>query len=287
MKDQNEQQRSYFIEADLMELGRQLLQSCVISQELGGLFPKHQDLCGVRDVLDLACGAGGWTLEVADAHAQQMRVTGVDVDPVVLEYARARVWANEIPNAGFMVMDITQPLQFEANSFDFIHGRFLVGFMHREDWPKLIAECRRVLRPGGTLLLVEGDTWVASQSPAIAKISRYLYQALWLSGQAFCADGTWIGVSPMLGLFLEEAGYEQVDTRGCAINTSYGARAYSMMMQDTILLAKHLQPFLEEHGVAEAQELDKLYHQGMEEIRRKSYRSLWYITQTSGRKPFR
>ena len=286
MQEQKEKQSSYYIEADLTEMSRQILQSSIVSQELGGLFPKQQNLAGISSVLDLGCGPGAWTLEAAYVYPH-MHFTGVDVDPTVLNYARARMWATGITNTDFQMMDVTEPLQFQAETFDLIYGRFLLGFMRCEDWPKMIQECLRILRPGGTLLLTEGDTWVVSQSPAIATISTYLYQALWLSGQAFCADGRGIGVSPMLPYFLEEAGYEHVVVGGHAIDVSYGARAYPSMVQDTLLLLKHLQPFLERQNVVTAEDLNTLYHQGIEEIRHKSYRAFWYITQVSGRKPFR
>lgn len=90
--------------------------------------------------LDLCCGHGNVTsgLVAVGAH-----VTGLDFSPAMLEMARAAV-----PKAVFIEGD-AMALQFDDASFDAVTIGF--GMPHVPDPPAVVAEARRVLRPGGRL----------------------------------------------------------------------------------------------------------------------------------------
>lgn len=90
--------------------------------------------------LDLCCGHGNVTAGLVKAGAQ---VTGVDFSPAMLEMARSAV-----PSAQFVEGD-AMALEFEDASFDAVTIGF--GIPHVPDPPKVVAEARRVLRPGGRL----------------------------------------------------------------------------------------------------------------------------------------
>ena len=92
-----------------------------------------------KTVLDLGCRAGAVTQHFVSGN----RVVGVDVDDSALARAAERgiepVWA-----------DGEEPLPFEDASFDVVvAGEFLE---HVRDPETLVAEARRVLRPGGTFV---------------------------------------------------------------------------------------------------------------------------------------
>jgi SAM-dependent methyltransferase len=53
--------------------------------------------------------------------------------------------------------DITKSLPFESGSVDFVYSSHALEHLAREDAVKLIAECRRVLKPGGVLRLALPD----------------------------------------------------------------------------------------------------------------------------------
>ena len=57
---------------------------------MGGLFPEYQDLADITRVLDVACGPGGWALELAFQHPE-INVVGVDISPRMVAYAQAQV----------------------------------------------------------------------------------------------------------------------------------------------------------------------------------------------------
>ena len=100
---------------------------------------------GDERALDVGTGAGALALALAPLVAE---VTGVDVEPELLARARERAPAN----ATFVEADATT-LPFPDAGFD------LVGTMrtlHHVRRPELVvAELARVVRPGGTVLVVD------------------------------------------------------------------------------------------------------------------------------------
>ncbi len=94
---------------------------------------------GVK-ALDLCCGHGNVTSGLVKVGA---KVTGLDFSPVMLDMARAAV-----PEAQFVEGD-AMALDFDDASFDAVTIGF--GMPHVPEPPRVIAEARRVLRPGGRL----------------------------------------------------------------------------------------------------------------------------------------
>lgn len=97
------------------------------------------------DVLDAGCGPG---LYAAELVARGARVTAFDVSPRMVELARARAaGAVEI-----RVSDLEQPLPWLADaSFDLVLQALVLH--HVRDRVGMLRELRRVLRPGGRLVL--------------------------------------------------------------------------------------------------------------------------------------
>lgn len=97
-------------------------------------------------VLDMACGTGDLA---RDALAKGARVVGVDFAAAMLSRARTRV-----PGCGLVRADGLHMPAPDA-SFD----AALCGFALRNfsDQPGTLAECARVLKPGGALALLEVD----------------------------------------------------------------------------------------------------------------------------------
>ena len=62
---------------DDVEIARLIQQDRFITHSMGGLFPEHADLSGIHTILDIACGPGGWVLQVAQEYPE-IEVTGVD-----------------------------------------------------------------------------------------------------------------------------------------------------------------------------------------------------------------
>ena len=94
--------------------------------------------------LDGGCGEGHLIAELHKRHPRY-EYTGVDVTEVALKSAKARC-----SFADFHLMDITS-LPFPDSAFDVVVSSQVIE--HISEYEKAIAELKRVLKPGGILIL--------------------------------------------------------------------------------------------------------------------------------------
>src|SRR5580700_2749935 len=74
-----EEEKKYVIDTEsAAEMARLVNQSRILTEGMGGFFPGQFDTTNIHDVLDIACGPGGWANDVAQSFPH-MRVTGVDI----------------------------------------------------------------------------------------------------------------------------------------------------------------------------------------------------------------
>ncbi|WBF66274.1 class I SAM-dependent methyltransferase [Desulfovibrio subterraneus] len=92
-------------------------------------------------VLDVGCGTG---LNAAELQQMGHTVYGIDISPIAIE---------KFNEAGFTgkVCDLAQGIPFDDESFDTIFASEVIE--HVADYPHLLNECNRTLRPGGKLVL--------------------------------------------------------------------------------------------------------------------------------------
>ena len=275
---------SYPIEAEnAAEMGRLSRQSRIATQVLGGHVPHTLDLSQFHHVLDVACGPGTWALDVAQDYPQT-QVTGFDISRLMVDYANSIAAIEEQHNAHFRVMDATQPLDFSDNAFDLVHIRFVSGFMPASKWPMLLLECRRVLCPGGVLVMTESELPI-STSQTLEYLHRIMAQAFHLAGQGFSPDGRHLGITPMMGRLIRDANFQQIHHIGYANDLSIGTdlhRDYFYPNQVTVF--RLVQPFLVQAGVIKQQEIERLYEQMLEEIQDDDFRAISYVVTVWGKK---
>ena len=99
-----------------------------------------------RTVLDAGCGTGGmlrWQADLGGA----ARLAGVDISSAAIELARQRV-----PDADLHVAPLIA-LPFDDASFDLVLTNDVLQHVPEGDIAPSLAELRRVLAPGGALLL--------------------------------------------------------------------------------------------------------------------------------------
>lgn len=109
------------------------------------------DVAG-RRILDAGCGSGPLFAALRDRGAV---VTGVDASAGMLELARRRLGAD----ADLRVADLADPLPFPDGAFDDIIASLVLHYL--EDWGPTLTELRRVLTPGGRLLVSVDHPFVA------------------------------------------------------------------------------------------------------------------------------
>lgn len=109
-------------------------------------------------------------------YAPSKRITGIDLSAEMLVRARRRVAEQRLTNVEALLEMDAQNTSFGAGSFDIAVGMFVASVV--PDARELLAELRRVVRPGGHLLFV--NHFVAGGGPrlwierAMAPASRAL-----------------------------------------------------------------------------------------------------------------
>jgi SAM-dependent methyltransferase len=107
-------------------------------------------------VLDIGCGAGATTLQMARRLGPQGLCLGVDISGPLAAAGKARAAAAGLESAGFVEAD-AQTYRFDPGAFDAVISRF--GVMFFDDPEAAFANIRRGVRKDGTL------TFVAWRSP--------------------------------------------------------------------------------------------------------------------------
>src|SRR5450759_3293858 len=265
------------------ETARLIEQSKLFTRAMGGLFPDELDLSGIRRVLDLGCGPGEWANAVASDYPC-LNVVGVDINETMIGYATAFARVQGRPNISFEVMDIKQPLTFPDAAFDLINARFMVGFQDTTSWPVLLAECRRVLTPGGILLLSEGERGI-SNSPALQRLEGWLTRALYEQGRTFSVDGQTIGIVHMLGKLLEQACFVGIEQRPFLLDASVGSPLYASSVREFEVTYALLQSYLVDAGVVDATTYVHCYQWMLAETHQQDFRCLALGTRAWGVKP--
>jgi ubiquinone/menaquinone biosynthesis C-methylase UbiE len=110
-------------------------------------------------VVDVACGPGFLTLAFA---ARCARATGIDATDAFLALARAEAARRGLANVEFVAGDVNQ-LHLTDASVDLVSCR--AAFHHFPEPARVLAEMRRVAKPGGTLLVAD---LLGSEDPAQA-----------------------------------------------------------------------------------------------------------------------
>jgi ubiquinone/menaquinone biosynthesis C-methylase UbiE len=143
------------------------------SWERGGFGPGSH-------VLDLGCGPGYATLDLARLVGVAGRVTGVDVSPRFVAHLQARAAAHGLANVSAQVQDV-EALDLPAGHFDGAYARWVLTFVRRPD--AVVAGAANALKPGGRLVVHDYSKYdgvqLAPEHPAfdhaLAAISRSWY----------------------------------------------------------------------------------------------------------------
>lgn len=97
-----------------------------------------------RRILDAGCGAGALS---AALRAKGAVVAGFDSSPAMIRLARQRLGQG----VDLQVADLGRPLPYRDETFDDVVASLVLHYL--PDWSGPLAELRRVLRPGGRLIL--------------------------------------------------------------------------------------------------------------------------------------
>ena len=126
-------------------------------------------------VLEAGCGVGAQTITLA-SRSPNARIMSIDVSATSLAAARRTATAADITTVEFLQADIFS-LPFAAQSFDHVFVCFVLE--HLKEPPAALHALRRLLKPGGTITVIEGDhgsTLFHPDDPAAQEAVRCLVE---------------------------------------------------------------------------------------------------------------
>ncbi len=103
-------------------------------------------------VLEVAVGTGRLFSQIV-ARNPHGRNEGMDLSPAMLARARGRL--QQMPSTAYKLQQgSAYELPYEDGAFDLIFNTYMLDLLPEQDFPKVLAEFRRVLKPGGKMVLV-------------------------------------------------------------------------------------------------------------------------------------
>jgi ubiquinone/menaquinone biosynthesis C-methylase UbiE len=160
---------------------------------------------GIREgmnCLDLGCGAGEVTFEIARLVGPSGSVVGMDMDLVKLEIGRRRAAQEGFTNIEFRHSDV-----FEWDD-DSVYGLIFVRFLltHLPEGERVVPKLLRALRPGGILAVEDINFQGYVSHPANSAHDRYVN----LYCEVVRRRGGDADIGPKLLAMLAAAGTQQI-----------------------------------------------------------------------------
>ncbi len=156
-------------------------------------------------VLDVASGTAAVAIELAGANAGRT-VTGVDQSPEMLAAGRERVAHAGLSDRIELQEGRAEKLQFADGEFDSLTFTYLLRYV--DDVPATLRELARVVRPGGTVAMLEFG------------LPRGVWRPLWelyvrvgLPAAGAVVSPSWGGVGRFLGPSIRDFWHEWPEPR--------------------------------------------------------------------------
>lgn len=154
-----------------------------------------------EQVLEIGCGVGA-VLGVLTTDFPGIKVAGIDLEPAQIECATQHLASLGINDADLRVGDAAA-LPWADESFDHVYITWLLE--HLSNALPVLREAKRVLRPGGSIVLTEADYTtfkVYPTSPYFDYLERAQYELFSLNGNP--------NIGRLLGPLLCKAGFTDV-----------------------------------------------------------------------------
>jgi SAM-dependent methyltransferase len=202
-----------------------------LDEQLGALGLMTMERAAIRPgerVLDVGCGCGTTTLELARRVGREGSVVGIDVSTPMLERALESARATEVANVAFWNAD-AQTHALPSAAFDLVYSRF--GVMFFVDPAHAFTNLGRALRPGGRVAFVcwqalERNPWMAVPMAAAARAITFPARP----GPE--APGPFAFADPdRVRRILGEAGLTDVTLEGCETMLAIGGTG---ALEDTV-----------------------------------------------------
>lgn len=111
------------------------------------LIPIHP-----KNILDVATGTGDFAITSYEILRPE-KITGIDISDGMLEIGRKKIAKAGLENSIKLINGDSEAILFDDNSFDAVTVAF--GVRNFENLEKGLSEIKRVLKPGGKLIVLE------------------------------------------------------------------------------------------------------------------------------------
>lgn len=261
---------SYPIESRDGEIERLRVQAAAMAPDTERML----DLIGVREgwsCLDIGCGPGGITGLLSKRVGTAGRIVGLDMNPGFLEHARASAPANVE-----LVLGDAYGSGLPEGAFDLVHMRFVASTAGEPE--RLLAEARRLARPGGTIALQEPDGSTLECYPPHASWDKLKAALL----GAFKGVGADLELARRLYFVVRQSGLSDVQYRPFIV----GVRSMDPMVDYLPSTVESLRATVVRLGLLQQSELSTLLAQCREHLSRPDAAFTMYtVAQVWGRKP--
>lgn len=262
---------TYFVQdrSNQEELKRLIVQERMITDAIG-LLPEQDDPNRFRRVLDIGCGPGGWIIEMAQTYPQMRKLYGIDISPTIIHHAQKRAEEEQFPKerVEFLVMDALLILEFPEDFFDLVNFRCGVSFMRQWDWPKMFSEMHRIVKPQGTVRIVESELGVESPSPALSTFWASFQRAFCRAGYLF--EETPTGLIDRLPVLLLRYDFQQVQSYKTPVAFRAGTEGGKALLADQTHIFHTCRPFLQRYGCL-PQDYDALCQQVIQDMQQPDF----------------
>lgn len=179
------------------------------------LMARRWGLDGVREALDVGCGAGHWGRTVLSHLPAPASMVGVDREARFLELAQQQAQARGLAERLSFVQGNLEALPFADDRFDLVTCQMVL--IHVADAEAALREMIRVTRPGGLVVVVEpdnraGNLALLNGEPALLDdeiASLVLLQLVCERGKQQLGEGNW-SIGGLLPGLLRAAGLGDV-----------------------------------------------------------------------------
>lgn len=199
----------------------------ILLNEVCPLLP--QCVTAPKQVLDVACGTGGWLRNIAQAFPQA-QCCGVDISPPLLDHARALADSSGLKNVKYVQGDFFNlPKSFPTQKFDLVQMRVSTWFVGARK-KEVFAVIKDLLQPGGVFRIVEFEQPYPTNSLACKRYASLFFAALEKRGVQYFGTAEF----PMM---LSELDFHDIRLEPFVVNLSTGAeniQALRADMQDQI-----------------------------------------------------
>ncbi len=264
----------YALPKDPQEVQRLDFQHFIIRHEMHGNY--LAPLSHPKRILDIGCGTGRWTMEMA-VEFPQAQVVGIDL---VLPDSAASLGhglEQKPENAFFLEGDILKGLPFDDASFDFVYIRLMFTAIPASYWPALLDDMIRVTRPEGWIESVESWATVSDTYPASHTINEWFNELLRQRG-----------LDPKIACKMPEMmrarGLEQVTTRVLAHTLPASQRWKQVFITIGLSAIENFRTPIIAQGIVTAEEYDRVAAQARQEIRN-HMALIWPAYITYGQRP--